>query len=45
MTEETFAYLAFGFLLFLGCGIGFFIAFIEPIDRWLERRKKKRAWA
>lgn len=43
MTEETFAYLAFIFIVVLGCGIGLFTAFVEPIDRWLERRKKKRA--
>lgn len=43
MSEETFAIIAVTFLMALGCGIGLFFAFIEPIERWMERMKKRRA--
>jgi len=43
MSEETFAYIALAFIFAIGGGIGLFFAYIEPIERWQERRKKKRA--
>lgn len=43
MSEETFAIIALVFVMSLGLGIGFFFAFIEPIERWMERMKKRRA--
>jgi len=43
MTDETLgnlvAILGFIFLVGIGCSV----LFIEPIDRWLEKMKKKRA--
>jgi len=43
MTDETFGNLVaiLGFIAFVG--VSFFILFIEQIDRWLEKMKKKRA--
>jgi len=43
MSEETFALIAITFLMLLGCGIGIFFAFIEPIERWMDKVKKRRA--
>lgn len=43
MSEETFGLVAIIMVTVLFCGLGFFIAFIEPIDRWLEKMKKRRA--
>lgn len=43
MTEETFAYAAFFLLVIAGCGFALCVPFLPQIDRWLEKRKKKRA--
>jgi len=43
MTEETFGLAAMILIAILGCGFGFFVLFIEQIDRWMERMKRKRA--
>lgn len=43
MSEETWALTALIFVIALGLGGGFFAAFIEPIDRWIDRMKKRRA--
>jgi len=43
MSEETFALIAITFLMALGCGIGLFFAYIEPIERLMAKMKKRRA--
>lgn len=43
MSEETWALAALIFVIALGLGGGLFAAFIEPIDRWIERLKSRRA--
>jgi len=42
MSEETFALAALIFVISLGCGIGLFFAYIEPIERLVEKMKKRR---
>jgi len=42
MSEETFALAALIFVIALGCGVGLFTAFIEPIERLAEKMKKRR---
>jgi len=43
MTDETLGNLTAIFIFISFVGISFFILFIEPIDRWLDKMKKKRA--
>jgi len=43
MTEEIFAYIIFGVLVIAGLGFALSIPFLPQIDRWLEKRKRKRA--
>jgi len=43
MSEETWALTALIFVISLGLGIGLFGAYIEPIENFMERRKKRRA--
>jgi len=43
MSEETFGLVAIIMVAVLFCGFGFFIVLLEPVDRWLDKRKKKRA--
>jgi len=43
MSEETFGLAAIIMVAVLFCGFGFFIVLLEPVDRWLDKRKKKRA--
>jgi len=41
--SDTIEYIAAFFLAFLFLGVIFSIAFMPQIDRWLEKRKRKRA--
>jgi len=43
MSEETFALIAIISLMVFGCGLALFCAFIEPIDRWMDKMRKRRA--
>lgn len=43
MSEENWALAALMFVIFLGVGVALFTAFIEPIENFMERRKKRRA--
>jgi len=43
MSEETFGLVAIIMVAVLLCAFGFSILLLEPVDRWLDKRKKKRA--
>jgi len=43
MSEENWALAALIFVIVLGMGVGFFTAFIEPIENFMERMKKRHA--
>jgi len=43
MTDETLGNLAAILSFIFIVGIGLLVLFIEPIDRWLDKMKKKRA--
>lgn len=43
MSEKDLALVAIIVVFILGCGYMFFIVFIEQIDNWLTRWKKRRA--
>jgi len=43
MSDETFGLATIILLAVMFCALCFFIGFLDPIDRWVEKWRKRRA--